>query len=52
MKILPQYKSAIKNMGNRLEKIDYFTFSKLVLPIIFIISPFIVFYYIFKKEWW
>ena len=46
------FPQAIKNMGNRLEKIDYFTFSKLVLPIIFIISPFIVFYYIFKKEWW
>lgn len=46
------FPQAIKNMGDRLEKIDYFTFSKLVLPIIFIISPFIVFYYIFKKEWW
>lgn len=44
------FPQAIKNMGDRLEKIDYFTFSKLVLPIIFIISPFIVFYFIFKKE--
>lgn len=44
------FPQAIKNMGDRLEKIDYFTFSKLVLPIIFIISPFIVFYYIFKNE--
>ena len=43
------FPQAIKNMGYRLEKIDYFTFSKLVLPIIFIISPFIVFYYIFKN---
>ena len=43
------FPQAIKNMGDRLEKIDYFTFSKLVLPIIFIISPFIVFYYIFKN---
>lgn len=44
------FPQAIKNMGDRLEKIDYFTFSKLVLPIIFIISPFIVFYFIFKNE--
>ncbi len=44
------FPQAVKKMGNKLEKIDYFTFSKLVLPVIFIISPFIVFYYIFKKE--
>ena len=46
------FPQAIKDMGGKLEKIDYFTFSKLVLPIIFIISPFIVFYYIFKNEGW
>lgn len=46
------FPQAIKKMENKLEKIDYFTFSKLVLPVIFIISPFIVFYYIFKKENW
>ena len=46
------FPQAIKDMGEKLEKIDYFTFSKLVLPIIFIISPFIVFYYIFKNESW
>lgn len=46
------FPQAVKNTGNKLDKIDYFTFSKLVLPVIFIISPFIVFYYIFKKEWW
>lgn len=46
------FPQAVKKMGNKLEKIDYFTFSKLVLPVIFIISPFIVLYYIFKKEWW
>lgn len=44
------FPQAIKNMGYRLEKIDYFTFSKLVLPVIFIISPLIVFYYIFKNK--
>ncbi len=44
------FSQAIKNMGNKLEDTDYFTFSKLVLPVIFIISPLIVFYYIFKKE--
>lgn len=44
------FPQAIKDMGEKLEKIDYFTFLKLVLPIIFIISPFIVFYYIFKNE--
>lgn len=44
------FPQAVKNMGNKLEDTDYFTFSKLILPVIFIISPFIVFYYIFKKE--
>ena len=44
------FPQAVKNMGNKLDKIDYVTFSKLVLPIIFIVSPFIVFYYILKKE--
>ncbi len=44
------FPQAVKNMGNKLEDTDYFTFSKLVLPVVFIISPFIVFYYIFKKE--
>ena len=44
------FPQAVKKMGNKLEKIDYFTFSKLVLPVIFIISPLIVFYYIFKNE--
>ena len=46
------FPQAVKNTGNKLDKIDYVTFSKLVLPIIFIVSPFIVFYYILKKEWW
>ena len=44
------FPQAVKNMGNKLEDTDYFTFSKLILPVIFIISPFIVYYYIFKKE--
>lgn len=44
------FPQAMKDMGEKLEKIDYLAFSKLVLPIIFIISPFIVFYYIFKNE--
>lgn len=44
------FPQAVKNMGDKLDEIDYFTFSKLILPVIFILSPFIVFYYIFKKE--
>lgn len=44
------FPQAVKNMGNKLDDIEYFTFSKLILPVIFIISPFIVFYYIFKNE--
>lgn len=44
------FPQAVKNMGNKLEDTDYFTFSKLILPVVFIIPPFIVFYYIFKKE--
>ena len=44
------FPQAVKDMGNKLEDTDYFTFSKLILPVVFIISPFIVFYYIFKKE--
>ena len=46
------FPQAIKDMGEKLEKIDYLAFSKLVLPVIFVISPFIVFYYIFRKENW
>ena len=44
------FPQAVRNMGDKLDDIDYFTFSKLILPVIFIISPLIVFYYIFKKE--
>lgn len=44
------FPQAVRNMGDKLDEIDYFTFSKLILPVIFIISPLIVFYYIFKKE--
>ena len=44
------FPQAVKNMGNKLDEIDYFTFSELILPVIFILSPFIVFYHIFKKE--
>ena len=44
------FPQAVKNMGDKLDEIDYFTFSKLILPVTPIISPFIVFYYIFKKE--
>lgn len=44
------FPQAVKSMGKKLYDTDYFTFSKLILPVVFIISPFIVFYYIFKKE--
>ena len=44
------FPQAVKNMGNKLDEIDYFTFSKLILPVIFILSPFIVFYNKYKKE--
>ena len=44
------FPQAVKNMGDKLDETDYFTFSKLILPVVFIISPFIVFYYIFKKD--
>ena len=44
------FPQAVKDMGSKLDDVDYFTFSKLILPVIFIISPFIMFYYIFKKE--
>lgn len=44
------FPQAVKNMGDKLDETDYFTFSKLILPVVFIIAPFIVFYYIFKKE--
>lgn len=44
------FPQAVKDMGSKLDDIDYFTFSKLILPVIFIISPIIVFFYIFKKE--
>lgn len=44
------FPQAVKNLGGKLDDINVFLISKLVLPVIFIISPFIVFYYIFKKE--
>lgn len=44
------FPQAVKNLGNKLDDINYFAFSKLILPVIFIISPLVVFYYIFKKE--
>lgn len=44
------FPQAVKNMGDKLDEIDYFTFSKLILPVIFIISPLMVFYYIFLKK--
>ena len=44
------FPQAVKNIGNKLDELDYFAFSKLILPVVFIVSTFIVFYYILKKE--
>lgn len=43
------FPQAIKDLGEKIEDLDYNLFSKIILPIVFILSPLIVLYYIVKK---
>lgn len=44
------FPQAYKDIGDRLDDLDYNLFSKLVLPIVYILSPLIVFYHIIKNK--
>ena len=44
------FPQAYKDLGNKLDGLEYNLFSKLVLPIVYIFAPLIVFYYIIKKS--
>lgn len=44
------FPQAYKDIGNKLDDLDYNLFSKLVLPLVYILSPLIVSYYIIKKK--
>lgn len=44
------FPEAYKNEGHRLENLDYFLFSKLALPVFYVLSPFIVARRVIKKD--
>ena len=44
------FPQAYKDLGNKLDGLEYNLFSKVVLPIVYIFAPLIVFYYIIKKS--
>ena len=47
---LISFPQAYKDVAEKLEGLEYNVFSKLVLPVIYMASPIIVFYYIVKKK--
>ncbi|WP_040542710.1 hypothetical protein [Peptoniphilus timonensis] len=47
---LISFPQAYKDLAEKLEGLEYNVFSKLVLPVIYMASPMIVFYYIIKKK--
>lgn len=47
---LISFPQAYKDVEVKLEGLEYNVFSKLVLPVIYMVSPIIVFYYILKKK--
>ena len=44
------FPEAYKDEGHRLENLDYFLFSKLALPVFYVLSPFIVARGVIKKD--
>lgn len=44
------FPQAYKDEGHRLENLDYFLFSKLALPVFYVLSPFIVARRVIKKD--
>ena len=44
------FPQANKDLGDKLDGLEYNLFSKVVLPIVYIFAPLIVFYYIIKKK--
>lgn len=43
------FPQAIKDLGEKISDLNYNLFSKIILPLVFILSPLIVLYYIVKK---
>lgn len=44
------FPQAYKDLEEKLDDLDYNLFSKVVLPVVYLFSPIIVFYYIIKKK--
>ena len=44
------FPQASKDLGEKLDDLEYNLFSKVVLPVVYLLSPIIVFYYIIKKK--
>lgn len=44
------FPQANKDLGEKLDGLEYNLFSKVVLPLVYLFSPIIVFYYIIKKK--
>lgn len=44
------FPQAYKDIGDKLDDLDYNLFSKVVLPLVYLISPLIVFYHIIKNK--
>ena len=44
------FPQAYKDIGDKLDDLDYNLFSKLALPLVYILSPLIVFYHIIKNK--
>ena len=44
------FPQANKDLGGKLDDLEYNLFSKVVLPVVYLFSPIIVFYYIIKKK--
>lgn len=44
------FPQAYKDLENKMEGLEYNVFSKLVLPVVYVLSPIIVIYYVFKKK--
>ena len=44
------FPQAIADLGNKLDNLNYYAFSRLILPLVYIFAPLIVVYYLFKKD--
>lgn len=44
------FPQAVVDLGEKLDDINYYAFSRLILPLVYIFAPFILVYYLLKKE--